>query len=249
MDTSNHTFLFSPPDNKLPLTSRRVHLRRLYDVLQLSIQRGDIERARRAWAILARCKEVSWKTSWTLSVGLLDRFGHRTESSPAKIDYLRTMMLQFPEEKEQILSELIHLYILAGRHKEALDELEFSLPSFPYRDNAVLHIYAGICSVFAAQSSAGGFADEDDIQKVDSEMHDRAQIFFERAKSLDPDNVVVDSLLSMVSTSFDYVWNSSQQAMEAQGLTQRTPPQIQESDEEVDPQVPSEHVRIKKPRT
>ncbi|KAF9247389.1 hypothetical protein BU15DRAFT_70201 [Melanogaster broomeanus] len=232
MDTNNHTFLFSPPDDQPPLTSRRVHLRRLYDVLQLSMQRGDMERARRAWAILARCKEVSWKTSWTLSIGLLDRYGHRTESSPAKIDYLRTMMLQFPEDKEQILSELVHLYILAGRHKEALDELEFSLPSFPYRDNAVLHIYAGICSVFTAQSFTGGFEGEHEIQRVDTETLDRAQIFFERAKSLDPDNIVVDSLLSM-----------------AHGLTQRTPPQIQESDEEVDPQVPTEHARIKRLRT
>ncbi|KAF9226651.1 hypothetical protein BS17DRAFT_696836 [Gyrodon lividus] len=203
MDTNDHTFLFSPPDDKLLLTSRRVHLRRLYDVLQLSMQRGDIERARRAWAILARCKEVSWKTSWTLSIGLLDHFGHKTESSPAKIDYLRMMMLQFPEGKEQILSELVHLYILAGRHREALDELEFSLPSFPYHDNPVLHIYAGICSVFAAQFSAGGFAGEDDMQRVDSEMLDRAQIFFERAKSLDQDNIVVDSLLSMVSMSLE----------------------------------------------
>ncbi|KIK92289.1 hypothetical protein PAXRUDRAFT_793637 [Paxillus rubicundulus Ve08.2h10] len=224
MDTSNHTFLFSPPNNKLPSTSHRVHLRRLYDVLQLSIQRGDIERARRAWAILTRCKEIDWKTSWTLSVGLLDRFGHRTESSLEKIDYLRTMMLQLPEEKEQILSELVHLYILAGRHKEALDELEFSLPSFPYRDNAVLHIYAGICYVFAAQSSAGGFAGEDDIQRLDNEMFDRAQIFFERAKSLDPDNVVVDSLLNMVSISFETSSTQANQPWRPRALRKGPPP-------------------------
>lgn len=88
-----HTFLFSPPEGILPLTSRRVHLRRLYDVLHLSIQRGDLHRARRAWAILARCKEMDWRASWTLAVGLLDHSGHMTESNQTKIDYLRTMML------------------------------------------------------------------------------------------------------------------------------------------------------------
>ncbi|KAI9574640.1 hypothetical protein HD554DRAFT_2182014 [Boletus coccyginus] len=195
MPSTIHTFLFSPPEHISPLTSRRVHLRRLYDVLHLSIQRGDLHRARRAWAILARCKEIDWRTSWTLATGLLDHSGHRTESNQTKIDYLRTTMLHVPEDKERILCELVHLYIVAGRHREALNELEFSLPSFPYRDNAVLHIYAGMCSVFASRPGSGS---EADVQSIDSEMLDRAQIFFERAKSLDPENIVVDSLLGMV---------------------------------------------------
>ena len=233
MPPNVHTFLFSPPGNILPLTSRRVHLRRLYDVLHLSIQRGDLHRARRAWAILARCKEIDWRASWILATGLLDRSGRRTESSQTKIDFLRTMMLHFPEDvrtrsntthillitlqREPILCELVHLYIVAGRHREALDELELfelhvfhhksfltgldisSLPSFPYRDNAVLHIYAGICSVLASQP---GSPSEVVVQSIDSEMLDRAQIFFERAKSLDPENIVVDLLLGMVRMFF-----------------------------------------------
>lgn len=106
---------------------------------------------------------------------------------------------------------------MARRHREALDELELfelqtlhheslltdlyisSLPSFPYRDNAVLHIYAGICTVFTSQS---GTTSELDVGSIDSEMLDRALIFFERAKSLDPENVVVDSLLCMVRIKF-----------------------------------------------
>lgn len=98
MPPNIHTFLFSPPEDISPLTARRVHLRRLYDVLHLSIQRGDLHRARRAWAILARCKEIDWRTSWMLATRLLDRSGSRTESNQTKIDYLRTMMLHFPED-------------------------------------------------------------------------------------------------------------------------------------------------------
>lgn len=73
-----------------------------------------------------------------------------------------------------------------------------SLPSFPYRDNAVLHIYAGICSVLVSRPDS---ASELDVRSVDSDMLDRAQIFFERAKSLDPENIIVDSLLAMVRMS------------------------------------------------
>ncbi|KAG8218677.1 hypothetical protein J3R82DRAFT_4344 [Butyriboletus roseoflavus] len=134
MPPNVHKFLFSPPKDILPLTSRRVHLRRLYDVLHLSIQRGDLHRARRAWAILARCKEIDWRTSWMLAIGLLNRSGHRTESNQTKIDYLRTTMLHSPEDRESILCELVHLYVVAGRHREALDELElFELQAFRYK--------------------------------------------------------------------------------------------------------------------
>lgn len=111
------------------------------------------------------------------------------------------------------------MYVVAGRHREALDELELfefqvlhygllltylyldisCLPSFPYHDNAVLHIYAGICSVLASQF---GSASEVDAQSIDSGMLDRAQIFFERAKSLDPENIVADLLLGMVRMFF-----------------------------------------------
>ena len=94
----DHPFLFSLLEDRPRLTSRRVHLRRLYDVLHLSLQRHDMERARRAWAILARCNEVNWKTLWPLSVGLLDHQDDTTESSPIKINYLRSMMLQHPEQ-------------------------------------------------------------------------------------------------------------------------------------------------------
>ncbi|KIM68892.1 hypothetical protein SCLCIDRAFT_1209109 [Scleroderma citrinum Foug A] len=192
MDSSSHPFLFSLLEDKPRLTSRRVHLRRLYDVLHFSLQRHDMIRARRAWAILARCNEVNWKTLWTLSIGLLDHQANTTESSPVKIDYLRSMMLQHPEEREKILGELVHHFILAGRHKDALDELEFCLPSFPYRDNPVLHLYAGLCCMFHAQSSNDILGDH--AARI---MIDRAQIFFERAKALDPDNIVVDSLVTM----------------------------------------------------
>ncbi|KAL4076161.1 hypothetical protein V8B97DRAFT_2001734 [Scleroderma yunnanense] len=193
----DHPFLFSLLEDKPRLTSRRVHLRRLYDVLHLSLQQHDMARARRAWAILARCNEVNWKSLWMLSIGLLDHHADNTKYSSIKIDYLRSLMLQHPDEREKILGELVHLFILAGRHRDALDELEFCLPSFPYRDNPILHLYAGLCCIFHAQSYNNIGAQIGGSDHIDRNMMDRAQIFFERAKALDPENTVVDSLVTM----------------------------------------------------
>lgn len=93
-----HTFLFASLDDKKPVTARNVHIRRLYDLLQLSLQRNDIPRAKRAWAILARCKEVDWKTMWTIGVHLLADEYNRPEVNLPRVEFLRAMMLQHPEE-------------------------------------------------------------------------------------------------------------------------------------------------------
>jgi hypothetical protein len=169
-------------------------------------------------------------------------------------------------QREPILCELVHLYIVAGRHREALDELELfelqvlhyeslltcldisSIPSFPYRDNAVLHIYAGICSVLVSQPGSAG---EVVVQSIDSEMLARAQIFFERAKSLDPENIVVDSLLGMVGIfKFETCYRSlSLYGGKTQKLAQSpmTFQQTEASDDEADPGI--ESVRVKRLRT
>jgi hypothetical protein len=96
--TSEHTFLFASLEDKKPITARKIHIRRLYDLLQLCLQRNDIPRAKRAWAILARCKEVDWKTMWTTGVHLLGDDTNSPEASQSRLEFLRAMMLQHSEE-------------------------------------------------------------------------------------------------------------------------------------------------------
>lgn len=93
-------FLFASPGEKAPSTARKVHLRRLRDVLHLSIQRGDHLLARRAFGLLARCPEIEWVAIWKFGLIIL-----ATNSPPGNIlgtakhiDFLRIMMLQHPEE-------------------------------------------------------------------------------------------------------------------------------------------------------
>ena len=102
--TPEPTFLFASLGDKKPTTARRVHIRRLYDLLQLCLQRHDLPRARRAWAILARCKEVDWKTMWTTGVHLLGDDTHSPETSTPRLEFLRTVMLQYPEDVSNLCS-------------------------------------------------------------------------------------------------------------------------------------------------
>jgi RNA polymerase I-specific transcription initiation factor RRN11 len=96
----DHTFKFASLDSKQPRTARKVHIKRLYDIMQLCIQRDDIPRARRAWSILIRCKEIDWKAMWLTAVHLLNDAGQSQygNGDPRTIEFLREIMLQIPDE-------------------------------------------------------------------------------------------------------------------------------------------------------
>lgn len=103
MSSDHLDFLFASLHSKRPRTARKVHIRRLYDVLQLSIQRQDFTRARRAWAILARCKEIQWKSLWMTSLLLVGDGLHDVDSSKDKINYLRSLMLRHLDDVRMYL--------------------------------------------------------------------------------------------------------------------------------------------------
>ena len=102
MSTEKYSFLFSSLQSKQPNTARKVHIRRLYDILQLCIQRQDWARAKRAWAILARCREVDWRAMWTTSVLLLGEGepneNQDTQTNGDRVRFLSVMMRQHPDE-------------------------------------------------------------------------------------------------------------------------------------------------------
>ncbi|PFH51375.1 hypothetical protein AMATHDRAFT_142556 [Amanita thiersii Skay4041] len=200
MAASDHNFLFSSLESKRSLSARKVHICRLYDILQLSIQRHDLQRARRAWAILARCKEVHWMSFWTVGLQLIGSGIDQAQDNKEKLSYLRSLMLQHGEEREPILEELVQRLILTGSHREALDELELYLPSFPYHDNPNLHLYAGMLSLYLAQSASTGT----DSQFNQNLVRD-AKSHLGRTKELDPENEVAQALFNQVVTNLNLV--------------------------------------------
>ncbi|KAH9179757.1 hypothetical protein EDB89DRAFT_1923042, partial [Lactarius sanguifluus] len=129
MNLHNHSssFLFNSFDWKAPSTARKVHIRRLLDILHLSIQRRDLPRARKAFGLLSRCEEIEWAAIWKLSLLLLADELPTPGDAPRtakQIDFLRVMMLQHPEEREALVQELVLSLVIAGRERDALDELE-----------------------------------------------------------------------------------------------------------------------------
>ncbi|KAI0050181.1 hypothetical protein FA95DRAFT_1555881 [Auriscalpium vulgare] len=194
MSGVGHTFSFSLPGGKPPSTARKIHIKRLYDIVQLSMQRGDLARARRAFAILAQCKEVAWKDLWKTGLSLLG--DSPTATDHKRLDFLRTMLLQHPDERLAILQELILLLITSGRDREALDELELYLPSLPYSDNPVLHTYAGLICLHLAQPEPDS---SEAPKQFDAARLRDAQGHLERAQLLDPTATVPQVFLAKIS--------------------------------------------------
>lgn len=107
-EPTEYDFLFSPPDSIHPSATRKIYIRRLYDVLQLCIHRNDFARARRAWAILARCKEIDWKTLWKIGLHLLGNHSDDdVESNEEKIRFLKTIMRQYSEDEVSTICRLM----------------------------------------------------------------------------------------------------------------------------------------------
>ncbi|KAJ7368530.1 hypothetical protein DFH08DRAFT_28090 [Mycena albidolilacea] len=184
-------FVFTPTsDTKDARSARKIHIRRLYDVMHMCIQRNDFARATRAWTILAHCKEINWQTKWSTSVHLLSAKNPDDPEQP--VEFLRLMMLQHPEDRETILKELVLRLINAERHREALDELELYLPSFPYQDNALLHVYAGLLCMYIGQPNS------ELNSRFNPSLLRSAQTYFERAKILDPYDSIAEAFLRKI---------------------------------------------------
>ncbi|KAI0720269.1 hypothetical protein C8T65DRAFT_568049 [Cerioporus squamosus] len=201
MPSTEYSFLFTSLSGKQPTTARKTHIRRLYDILQLCIQRHEWVRAKRAWAILARCREVDWKIMWRTSVLLLGEGDHDTDDAQAngdRVRFLSVMMRQHPDERESILKELVLRLIHSGMYRRAVEELDLYLPSYPYQDNPVLHVYAGLIALYLAQP-AGEISEETRYDQGWDANHLRdARAHLERARAIDPSNVVAEAFLSQV---------------------------------------------------
>lgn len=103
---ASHNHLFELFESSKSLSTRKIHIHRLYDLLQLSLQRKDFIRARKAWVILSRCPEMNWMAMWRTSLHLLTELDDDPSTAAASSDqirFLRTMMLEYPKEVRHIL--------------------------------------------------------------------------------------------------------------------------------------------------
>ncbi|KIR42542.1 hypothetical protein I307_04506 [Cryptococcus deuterogattii 99/473] len=164
-DDSNESYY--DEQGELPL--RHAYIHSLANLLHACLLRGDIDRAKRAWAILIRCREVDWRARWQwgllfLSSGSSDAVQNTQASmyaSQAEDDYrqaerwINTLRVGARmEDKPSLLHALTLILIKHARYRQALEELETYLPSYPYLLSASLHTYAGLLAFYLAQPSS-----------------------------------------------------------------------------------------------
>ncbi|ODN99404.1 hypothetical protein L198_03246 [Cryptococcus wingfieldii CBS 7118] len=109
-----------------------------------------------------RCREVDWRTKWEWGLLFLssqdtDAPGLASQADQVRqverwINTLRVTVQN--EEKPSLLHALILYYIKEGRYRQALEELETYLPSYPYLLSASLHTYAGLLAFYLAQPAS-----------------------------------------------------------------------------------------------
>ncbi|EGG09843.1 uncharacterized protein MELLADRAFT_95360 [Melampsora larici-populina 98AG31] len=197
---------------------RKLHLRRLFDLLHLCLLRHDYDRANRIWRVLIRCRELDFGQLWHLGLRILFSSSRqvdtdeddRTSKLESSLKYLKACQSIDPQECSNILIEYICTLIVLRRHRHALDELELYLSLPPYSQHAGLHEYAGMLALYLAQPLASD--DEmNDLQVVNiptymatistSAYFGRARAYFDRAHGLDPTSPVANNYLELMTSA------------------------------------------------
>ncbi|KAG8945334.1 hypothetical protein FRC04_000869 [Tulasnella sp. 424] len=163
-------------------TARRRHIRILGDILYVSIQRRDWQRAKRAWGLLLRTPEVEWNDIWRIGLLLLHKGVDvdKRQASEERIEWLKLMMRKIPYYRETTLQELVIELILAKDFKQAEDQLFMYMAEYPFYDNATLRGLSGLLYLYNAQpreptpndntlpTSSSDEEDEDPAKEKDS---------------------------------------------------------------------------------
>lgn len=65
---------------------RKLHIRRLFDLLQLCLLRRQSDHARRIWSILVRCREVDFAMLWDLGLHIMQLPHPDLHADPSVLD-------------------------------------------------------------------------------------------------------------------------------------------------------------------
>lgn len=119
------------------LSTRKAHFRRLYDIYNIALQRNDLHQARRAYAILVRCKEFDWAANWRSGLEMVNLRDNEEEED--SIDQQADLTVNLQErirlkEKRLLLLKVDYLrechiiHSRKARKKHSLREVRPILP-------------------------------------------------------------------------------------------------------------------------
>lgn len=126
---------------------RRLHIRRLYDLLRLMLLRHDYLRASRCLHILMHAYE--WRPPELWKIGLQVTLLANTDHTPLR--YLKQISRTRPSLRPHVLPLLIRELIYAEDYKGAHEELTSVVSAHPYRRNPQLHTYLGLLTLYLGQ--------------------------------------------------------------------------------------------------
>ncbi|GAC94073.1 hypothetical protein PHSY_001642 [Pseudozyma hubeiensis SY62] len=170
------------------LTSfRRKHLRRCYDLLHLSIQRGEWAVAGKFLKALMAAHEWTDDSLWRIALLILSHSAHdEAEGERGKIAYLQQLDLESsaPFKATATTPNLIRAYIASNRLNDAIELLEQRVNVHPYKAQPELHtmlgmlyLFIGITSLLNTEGSEEGV----ELRKLDRSTKGRARHCFETA--------------------------------------------------------------------
>ncbi|KZS97883.1 hypothetical protein SISNIDRAFT_199417 [Sistotremastrum niveocremeum HHB9708] len=90
--------------------------------------------------------------------GSMQRDDAHISGEENRLAFLKEVRSRNGEDVEAILREVLFQLIKLKKSKDALGELELFLPSSPFQENAVMHIYASVLSLANSQQSNGSFS-------------------------------------------------------------------------------------------
>ncbi|CAH7682042.1 hypothetical protein PPACK8108_LOCUS14737 [Phakopsora pachyrhizi] len=194
---------------------RKLHIRRLFDMLHICEMRRDVDRAKRIWSILIRCREVNFSQVWDLGLRLLHlphphsfkgSYDADIEIVDKYLGYLKACQNLSTQESSKILMEYLCVLVSVGRRTEALDEVELYLSVLPHSQHSGLHEFAGMIALSIPQPDTSLLELEEvscepqtvTVSISNSPYFMRAKAYFERAQVLDPSSLVSIGYLKLV---------------------------------------------------
>ncbi|PWN36917.1 uncharacterized protein FA14DRAFT_8020 [Meira miltonrushii] len=157
-------------------THREKHLRHIYDLLMLSISRGDGRRAYRSLRVLLHAHEWSAVELWrhALQVTTMvaaEQVGMRTEEdrvlneqkiAKERLKFMRQINRSRASALQvDLLLEMIPEMLMLGLEEQAMEEIDLLITTYPFRLEPLLHLYSAMLYLIVSERSLEAVAQQE----------------------------------------------------------------------------------------
>lgn len=161
-------------------THREKHLRHIYDLLMLSISRGDARRAYRSLRVLLHAHEWSAVELWrhALQVTTMvaaenaerqmemhseeDRVLIERRIAKKRLEFMRQINRSRASALQvDLLLEMIPEMLMLGLEEQAMEEIDLLITTYPFRLEPLLHLYSAMLYLIVSERSLEAVAQQE----------------------------------------------------------------------------------------